>query len=55
MCVVIEQFEFFEFVFDSVYIDLKYNEIYLTFTVGDVCLCGLCRHVVVHGMSVRLS
>ena len=25
------------------------------FTVGYVCLCGVCRHVVVLGLSVRLS
>ena len=30
MCVVNKQFELIEFVFNSVYVDLKYNEIYLT-------------------------
>ena len=29
------------FVFDSVYVDLQYDEISLTFNVGYVCLCGL--------------
>ena len=32
---------------DSVYVDLQYDEIYLTFTAGSVCLCGLCSHVVI--------
>ena len=30
------QFERLEFVFDSVYVDRKYNEISLTFTAGAV-------------------
>ena len=55
MCVVNKQFELLEFVFDSVYVDLQYNEISLTFTAGYVCLCGLCSHVIVLGLSVRLS
>ena len=49
-----KQFELLEFVFDSVYVDLQYDEISLTFTAGSVvmwsslvCLCGcrgtLCR------------
>ena len=38
MCVVNKQFEFLEFVFDSVYIDLQYYEISLIFTAGSV-LC----------------
>ena len=41
--------------FNSVDIDLKYNEISLTFTTGSVCLCGVCSHVVILGLSVRLS
>ena len=45
MCVVNKQFELLEFVFDSVYVDLQYEEISLTFTAGSVCLCGLCSHV----------
>ena len=31
-----------EFVFNSVYVNLKYNEISLTFTAGSVCLGGVC-------------
>ena len=54
MCVVNKHFELL-FVFNSVYVDLKYNEIYLTFTAGSVCLCGVCSYVVVLGLSVRLS
>ena len=43
------------FVFDSVYVDLQYDEISFTFTAEYVCLCGVCSHVVVFGLSVRLS
>ena len=46
MCVVNKQCEF---VFNYVYVDLKYNGISLTFTVRFVC-----SHVVVLGLSVRL-
>ena len=53
--VVIKQFELLEFVFDSVYVDLQYDVISLTFTAGSVCLCGVCSPVVVLGLSVRLS
>ena len=42
MCVVNKQFELLEFVFDSVYVDMQYDEISLTFTIGSVCLCGVC-------------
>ena len=55
MCVVNKQFELLEFVFDSVYVDLQYDEISLTSPSGSVSLwCG-CSHVVVFGLSVRLS
>ena len=50
-----KQFELLEFVFDSVYVDLQYDDISLTFTAGYVCLCGVCSPVVVLGLSVRLS
>ena len=55
MCVVNNQFEFLEFVSESVYADLQYDEISLTFTAGSVCLCGVSSHVVVLGLFVRLS
>ena len=55
MCVVNKQFELLEFVFDSVYVDLQYDEISLTFTAGSVFLCCVCGHVVVFGLSVSLS
>ena len=55
MCVVNKQFELLEFVFESVYVDWQYDEIYVTFTAGCVCLCGVCSPVVVLGLSVRLS
>ena len=38
MCVVNKQFELLQFVFDSVYVDLQYDEIFL--------LLGLCACVV---------
>ena len=55
MCVVNKQFELLELFFESVYVDLQYDEISLTFTAGSVCLCGVCSHVKVLGLSVRLS
>ena len=55
MCVVNKQFDFLELVFESVYVDLQYDEISLTFTAGYVCLCGVCSPVIVLGLSVRLS
>ena len=47
MCVVNKQFELLEFVFDSVYVDLQYDEIDLTFTAGSVSLYCVCEVVVV--------
>ena len=55
MCVVNKQFELLEFVSEYVYVDLQYDEISLTFTVGPVCLCGVSSPVVVLGLFVRLS
>ena len=55
MCVVNKQFELLEFVSESVYADLQYDEISLTFAAGPVCLCGVSSHVVVLGLFVRLS
>ena len=55
MCVVDKQFELFEFDFDSLYVDLQYDEISPTFTAGSVSLCCVCGDVVVFGLSVRLS
>ena len=55
MCVVNKQFELIEFVFESVYVDLQYDDISLIFTAGHVCLCGGCSPVVVLGLYVRLS
>ena len=53
MCAVNKQFELFEFVFESVYVDLQYDYISLTFTAGSVCLCGVSSPVVVIVLSVR--
>ena len=47
MCVVNKQFEFLEFVSESVNVDLQYDEISLTSTAGSVCLCGVSSPVVV--------
>ena len=55
MCVVNKQFEFRKVVLNPVYVDVKYNEMSLTFIVGSVCLCGICSHVVALGLSVRFS
>ena len=55
MCVVNKQFEPLEFIFDSVYVDLQYDEIFLTLTAKSVSLCRVCSQVVVFGMSVSLS
>ena len=55
MCIVNKEFELLEFVFDSVSVDLQYDEMYLTLTAGSMCLCGVYSYVVVLGMSVRLS
>ena len=55
MCVVNKQFELIEFVFDSIYVDLQYVEISLTFTAGYVYLCCGCSYVVVFGLSVMLA
>ena len=55
MYVLNKHFELLEFVFDSVYVDLQYDEISLTFTTGAVSLCCVCIHVFVFGLSVRLS
>ena len=42
MCVVNKQFELLELVFDSVYVDLQYDELSLSFTAGSVSLCCVC-------------
>ena len=55
MFVVNKQFELLEFVSESVYVDLQYDEISLTFTAGSVCLCGVSSPVVVLGLLVRLT
>ena len=55
MFVVNKNFELLEFVFDSVYDDLIYNKISITFTARSVCLYGVCSHLVVLGLSVGLS
>ena len=54
-CGVNKQFELLEFVSESVYVDMQYDEIFLTFTVGPVCLCDVSSPVVVLGLFVRLS
>ena len=51
MCLVNKQFELLEFVSESVYVDLQYDEI----SAGSVGLCGVSSPVVVLGLFVRLS
>ena len=48
MCVVNKQFELLEFFIYFVYVDLLYDEIYLTFTAGNVCL-----YTHIHNISVQ--
>ena len=48
------QFDLLEFVFNFVNVNLKYNDISLTFTAGSVCLCGVCSRVIVLVLSVRM-
>ena len=55
ICVVNKQFEILEFVIDSVFVDLQYDEISLTSTAGYVPLWCVCCHLVVFGLSMRLS
>ena len=50
------QFELLEFVFDSVYVELQYDEISLTFTAGSVSLCCPCQclhfvHSIIQGFK----
>ena len=33
----------------------QHNEISFIFTAGYVCVCGMCSHVLVLGLSVRLT
>ena len=55
MCVVNKQFELLEFVFDSVYVDLQYDEISLSFTAGSCVLCVVSVVMsVVFGLSLSL-
>ena len=49
------EFELLEFVFIPIYVDLQYDDIYLTFPVESVSLCCFRSYVVVFGLSVRLS
>ena len=55
MCVVNKYFELPELVLNSIYSDLKYNEISLNFTAGFLFLCGVCSHVVVLVLSEFVS
>ena len=55
MCVVNMQFELVEFVFDPFMLTGSMMRFLLTFNAGSVSLCCVCSHVVVFGLSVRLS
>ena len=55
MYVVNKQLELLEYVFDSVYVDMQYDEIDLILTAGSMCLCNVCSRVVVLGQYVSLS
>ena len=54
MCVVNKQFELLEFFCLSRFM-LTCSLIFLTFTAGSVCFCGVSSPVVVIGLFVRLS
>ena len=51
MCDVNKQFELLDLVFNPIYVDLKYNEISLTFTDESVCLCGVLTQLCPHTWS----
>ena len=53
MRVVNKQFDLLEFVFDSIYSDLQYDDI-LSLSLLGLCLCGVCSPLVAIGLSVRL-
>ena len=53
MCVLNKQFELLEFVFDSVYVDLQYDEISLTFTAGSVFGSG--RRGLMRGLGLGFT
>ena len=57
MCVMNKQFELLEFVSESVYVDLQYDEISLTFTDGPVCLCGVSspEYIVIYAIKSFLK
>ena len=55
MCVANKQFELLEFVFDSIYVGLQYDERSLTSTAGPVPLWCVYSHEVGFGLSVKLS
>ena len=40
-----KQFELLEFVFDSVYVDLQYDEISLAFSAVSLALCCVCSYI----------
>ena len=54
-CCEVKYFELLEVISESVYVDLQYDEISLTFTAWSVFWCGVSSPVVVLGLIVRLS
>ena len=50
-----KQFELHEFDFDSVYVDLQYDDISLNFTAVSVSLYCVCSHMVIFGVFLSLS
>ena len=55
MCVMNKQFELLEFVFESVYVDLQYVEISLTFTAGSYAECVLLQNEVFRFFKVTAT
>ena len=55
MCVAISSLSSSSlFLIQFMLVGLQYDKTSLSFTTGYVCLCGVCSHVVVLGLSVRL-
>ena len=54
MCVLNKQFELLEFVSESVYVDLQYDEISLTFTAGSYVIFCVILHTMSSGKSPQL-
>ena len=55
MCLVNKQFELLNFVFNLIYVGLKYIDISLSLLLLGLCSCGACSHAIVPSLPARLS